>query len=237
MADIVIWPRDLLIPKECRPNLVPFTRTGGRSLGGVMPTVRTDLGFWSIELNGLLLETRAKMRTFEAIKDMLGGSAGSVAVPIYAFDRAPYVDGIYLPPATVPHDDETPFDDGAEYQQGQISIISVGLTPLGATTIRLSVLQGDTNLDGVFFSYNHALYRTGRIIEQDGSVVTMKISPTVREVIPDGAALEFDQPTCLCTLADDRGMDNGSNINGYDLVSVTFSEDTDYWNQLALGLI
>ena len=237
MTDILKWPRNLLVPKECRPNIVPFTRTGGRSLGGVSPSVRTDLGFWSIELNGILLASRAKMKTYEAIKDILSGSAGTIAVPIYAPDRAPYVGGIYQEPVLVTHDDGTTFSDGTSYQQGRISIVTEGVTPIGATTISVRIIAADDDLSGVFFSYQHALYRTGRELGRDGDVVTLKISPSIRQTIPDGADLNFDEPDCLCNLAADRGMDNGSNIDRYDLVSLTFNEDTNYWNQLALGLI
>lgn len=237
MADILTWPRDLLVPKECRPNIVPFTRTGGRSLGGVQPSVRTDLGFWMVELNGLLLDTSAKERTFEAIKDILSGSSGRIAVPVYAFKRAPYISGSYEPPIEVPHDDTAPFDDGTEYLQGAISVVTVGNTPIGATTITVKVIRGDYSLSGVLFSYQHALYRTGQILSQDGDTFTLKISPTVRDLIPAASDLEFDQPTCLCNLSDDSGMVSGETAEGYELVSVSFNEDTNYWNLLALGLV
>lgn len=237
MADIIFWPRDLLIPKECRPNLVPFTRSGGRSIGGIMPTVRTDLGYWTIDLNGILLNTSAKMRTFEAIKSGLSGVSGRLAVPVYASRRAPYLNGEFEPLGSVPFSDDSAFDDDSEFSQGAISILSVGATPIGATSIRLRLINASGDLPGVFFSFNHALYNTGRILEQDGEVYSVSISPSIRELIPDGSDLEFDRPTCLCNLASDTAMSSGENVEGYDLVSVSFVEDTHFWNQLALGLI
>ncbi|TCU25282.1 hypothetical protein [Rhizobium laguerreae] len=236
-SDIIEWPGDLLVPGECRPNLVPFTRSGGRSLGGVQPSVRTDLGYWSIEYHDVPLYGADRMRTFEAIKDILSGSSGRIAVPIYAPDRAPFVDGIPAIPEVLPHDDDTFFDDDTGYLQGGISIVSQGVTPIGVTVMQLRIIEGDAALSGTLFSFNHALYRIGQVIEVAGDMQTVRISPTVRELIPDGADLEFDRPTCLCNLVDDRGMDNGSNMIGYESVSVNFNEDTNYWNLLALGQI
>lgn len=236
MAEILEWPRDLLVPRVCKPNVVPFTRSGGRSLGGVKPSVRTDLGFWTVELGDIFMSTRPQQRTYEAIKGLLSGSAGQIAVPIYAPKRAPYVDGIYADPDILPHDDDSLFDDGAGYAQGQISAVSVGATPLGATTMGIRIIAGDSDLVGTLFSYNHALYTIHQLVDVDGDVQTVRISPTVRELIPSGSDLEFDEPTCLCNLADDSGMDDGENYEGYQVVSVSFVEDTDYWNRLALGL-
>ncbi|MGZ2455456.1 hypothetical protein [Rhizobium anhuiense] len=236
-ADIIEWPGDMLVPGECRPNLVPFTRSGGRSLGGVQPSVRTDLGYWSIEYHDVPLYGADRMRTFEAIKDILSGSSGRIAIPIYASDRAPFVDGIVVAPVVLPHDDDAYLDDDTGYLQGAISIVSEGVTPIGATTMQLRIIEGDPSLSGTLFSFNHALYRIGQVLAVEGDVRTVRISPTVRELIPDGSSLEFDRPTCLCNLVDDRGMDNGSNMTGQESVSVSFYEDTNYWNMLALGQI
>ncbi|OHV85958.1 hypothetical protein [Ensifer sp. LCM 4579] len=232
MASIIQWPRDLLRPRECRPNIAPFTRTGGRALGGVKPAVRTDLGFWSIDLLDIAVYSSDQRRTWEAIAQHLSGSAGLVAVPAWSQDLQPYVSGVEEPVETVPHDDDTPFDDDSEYEQGAISIVTDGTTPLGATTIRLRIINAAANLVGVRFSYEHALYKTGPVIAVDGDIWTVPISPAVRVLIPAGADLEFDRPTCLCHLADDRGMDGGVDTIKLERRSVSFVEATDYWASL-----
>ena len=167
-SNIVEWPRDLLKPGECRPNIVPFTRSGGRSLGGIQPSVRTDLGYWSIDYREVPLYGADRLRTFEAIKDILSGSSGRIAVPIYAPDRAPFVDGVVTEPEILPHDDDAFFDDDTGYLQGSISIISQGLTPIGATVLQLKIIKGDSGLSGTFFSFNHALYRIGQALGTSG---------------------------------------------------------------------
>lgn len=237
MAKTVVWPRNLLVPRACKANVVPFTRSGGRSLGGVRPSVRTDLGFWNVELQDVMISNRRQQRTFEAIKGLVSGSAGRVAVPIYAPKRAPYVNGTSAAPIVMPHSDGSFFNDGSGYQQGAISALSVGTTPIGSTSIRIRMVQGDADVVGTLFSYNHALYSIHQVTDVDGDVQTVRITPTVREFIPSGADLQFDEPTCLCNIAEDSGMDDGENFEGYQLVTVSFVEDTDYWSRLALGLV
>lgn len=232
MADIITWPVNLLTPEECRPNLAPFTRSGGKSLGGLEPATRTDLGYWAVDLLDVATYSSAQRRTWEAISQKLGGRAGLIAVPAWSRDTAPYASGEYEPIIKVPHSDGAPFSDGSQYQQGAISVVTDGVTPLGATTIRLRIINAYRDLVGVRFSYEHALYKTGPVISIDGDIWTLPISPTVRALIPAGADLEFDMPTCLSRLADDRGMDAGVNSIEFEQRSVSFVEATDYWASL-----
>lgn len=237
MSVIPVWPHDLLIPAEVRPNLVPFTRTGGRTLGGTKPSVRTDLGYWSIDYVGILLHDRIQLRVWEAIKDILSGSSGRIAIPVWTHQSAPRIGstGSYEASPNVPHDDDTEFSDGTEYEQGEITVTVEETVGIGATVIKLRVVNAEPDLSGVLFSYNHALYRTGQAIDVDGDVWTVRISPSVVAEIPSGATLEFDLPTCLCNLSDDRGMDNGANIARNEAVGVSFVQDMHYWNILAVG--
>ncbi len=237
MADIIVWPRSVLTPLTCQPDLVPFTRSGGRSLGGIEVAVRTDLGFWSIDYSDIPVSSVDQRRSWLAIRNTLSGRSGLVVVPVWSQDVAPYASGKYEGNIEVPHSDQTPFSDGTMYTQGSISIQSAGVTPIGQTTIRLRVVRGSRNLSGVRFSYAHALYETGRIIEDDGDTVTLAISPTIRATIPDHADLEFDEPTCLCHLSSDDQMGAGVDPVPFERRSVSFVEANDYWNKLALGLV
>ncbi|MBY5553719.1 hypothetical protein J0664_06090 [Rhizobium leguminosarum] len=235
MVDIVEWPLCLLTPSQVQANVVAFTRSGGRSLGGVEPVVRTDLGYWAIDYSGVVIQNRYRdqWRTWQAIRQKLGGRAGLVAVRVPSSLTAPYVSDHFEPMTEVPHDDDMPFDDDAEYAQGAISILSEGVTPISSTSIALRVVNAGSDLVGARFSYNHALYEIGPVISIDGDVWTVPISPSVRELIPGGAALEFDQPTCLCHLAEDRGMDVVQDaIAKSTKPNISFIEATDYWNSL-----
>ncbi|ASY56495.1 hypothetical protein [Sinorhizobium sp. CCBAU 05631] len=235
MADIITWPICVLRPQQSAANLVPFNRSGGRSLGGLEPTTRTDLGFWAIDYGNVVMQNRRReqWQTWQAIRQKLGGRTGLIAVPVRVSLSAPYASGEFEPFITVPHDDDAPFDDDSEYEQGAISIVTDGVTPLGATTIRLRIINAAANLVGVRFSYEHAFYETGPVISIDGDIWTLPISPSVRALIPAGADLEFDRPTCLCRLADDRGMDvNQDAVGKTAFPPVSFVEAVDYWNSL-----
>lgn len=236
MSDILVWPYELLVPAECKPMIVPFSRSGGASLGGVTPAIRTDLGWWTVELTDISLRWLEHRRTFDAIAQYLGGRSGIIAVPAWSIDTAPYASGCYEEPPEVPHSDGASFSDGSLYWQGAVSIVSVGVTPIGATTMKLKLIKGAADLSGVRFSYRHALYQTGRVESVDGDVWTVRISPSIRAEIPDGADLEFDRPTCLCRLSSDDGMQRVGNNTGVATTTVSFVEATDVWSRLALGL-
>lgn len=238
MANIIEWPLCVLRPQQASAHLVPFSRSGGRSLGGVDTAVRTDLGFWAIEYGNVVMQMRhrAQWKTWHAIRQALSGRAGLIAVRVRSSLSAPYLSGAFEPVLDVLHDDDTEFDDGTPYAQSAISIVSEGVTAMGATTIKLRIINAEANLVGVKFSYNHALYETGPVMAIDGNVWTVPISPSVRAAIPHGEDLEFDQPTCLCRLADDRGMDVDQNVvTKNSFPSVSFVEAVDYWNILAIG--
>lgn len=236
VADILEWPRDVLIPEFFTANLVPFSRSGGTSLGGSKPSVRTDLGHWMIEMGNVQLLTRTHYKAFDTIAAILGGSAGRVAVPVYAQETTPFINGVVTDPAETTHSDSSPFSDGSKYRQRSVSVVTSGVTALGATTIKLRALNADDDLTGVRFSYRHALYQTGELLDRAGDVQTFRVTPSIRELIPAGVSLEFDEPTCLCRLIDNSGMDRSINPVGIQTVSVKFQEDTDYWARLALGL-
>lgn len=236
MADIIHWPLCVLTPSGASADLVPFSRSGGRTLGGIEPSTRTDLGFWSITYSGIVMRNRSReaWKTWQAIRQKLAGRPGLIAVRVRSSLSAPYVSGRFEPVIESEHSDDSLFDDDTPYTQGAISVVTDGVTPVGATSIRLRIINAAQDLVGVRFSYNHALYETGPVTSIDGDIWTVPISPSVRELIPAGADLEFDQPTCLCHLAEDRGMDIDQNaITKFSQPSVSFVEAVDYWSNLA----
>jgi hypothetical protein len=235
MAEIITWPICVLRPQTVSANLVAYTRSGGRTLGGVEPATRTDLGYWAIDYGNVVMrnKTREAWQTWQAIRQKLGGKSGLIAVRVRSSLSAPYVSGEFEPVIDTEHGDDTPFGDGTPYVQGAISVVTDGVTAVGATSIRLRIINADANLVGVRFSYEHALYETGPVTEIDGDIWTVPISPSVRALIPAGSDLEFDQPTCLCHLVDDRGMDIDQNaVSKQAAPSVSFVEAVDYWSNL-----
>lgn len=241
MADIVHWPYDLLRPEKTRISSAPFSRVGGRSLGGIQRAVRTDRGFWRIRLENVGLRTADMRRTWGAIDTALAGMAGLVAVPAWSHDVAPYADpdcNRVPPRIETLHDDDTLFEDDTAYVQGQIDMEMATFAPLGATVVTIRIIAGAPEPSGIRFSYQHALYRTGRIIQQvSENSWQVELATAVRMAIPAGAALEADRPTCLCRLATDDGM--ALDFSGFrpDTASVEFLEAVDFWTDLASGLV
>jgi len=234
LVDFIHWPTQLLVPGSALAAQVPFTRSGGRSLGGIERTVRTDRGYWRISLNDVSVRSPTMRRAWNAIRTGLGGKSGLVVVPCWSFDSAPYASGHREPAIFLPHDDDTLFDDDTAYYEGAIHIEMATDAPLSATVVTLRLVDAAT-AEGIRFSYQHALYETGPIIEQiSGDTFRVPVFPAIQRAIPADAWLEVDNPTCLCHMADDRGMDLSLSNVEIDSATVEFVQAVDYWNDLAI---
>lgn len=229
------WPANLLPARDIEANPVPFSRTGGRTLGGLERPIRSDKGYWTFSYR-FQLSSQAQRRAWNAIRTQVSGRAGLLVMPVWSWDTAPYPTGEIEPDVLVPHSDGTPFSDGTLYRQGSISVRSVDDVEIGATSMRLRVFDAEPDLAGVRFSYNHALYETGPASLVSGTFWTVELFPAVRAPIPAGADLEFNLPTCLVRLVGDRGLDVSMNPSGISEHGVAFNEACDYWSDLAAGL-
>lgn len=233
MSTFIHWPLCVLTPLSMSANIVPFTRSGGRSLGGAEPVTRTDLGFWEISYDRIPVRGIARERTWNAINAILSGRSGLIVVPLMGNAAQPYLSDQFEKPSILTHSDGSTFSDGTGYRQSAISIRSAGAAAeIGATTMRLRVDRGSLDLSGARFSYQHALYQIGKVLSVSGKVVQVTITPSIAATIPLDSSLEFDNPTCLCHLADDRGMDGAMLRHNTDVRSLTFREATDYWSSL-----
>lgn len=240
MVQIVTWPYCLLSPHQYAVNLVPFSRTGGRSLGGIQRSVRTDRGYWRIDYINILMraKNREQWQWWEAISESLGGTSGLVIVPVPASLLAPYASGQFEKTILVPHSDGSPFNDGSLYSQSPVQIVVEKAAEIGDTKIKVRVVNARPSLFGIRFSYENALYKTGFGDDPVNGVWDLPISPMIRAPIPAGELLNTTKPTCLCHLNDDRGMDlSYDRISMGAAPSVSFVEATDYWSDLAAGLL
>jgi hypothetical protein len=233
VTDILAWPTSILKPAAIEPNVVAFSRSGGRTLGGLERVTRTDRGFWSIVYRGVPLATPAQRRLWNAVAQHCGGAAGLLEVPVWSFDSAAWPAGAVDGKSLVPHSDGSGFSDGTFYAQPSIGVTLVSAVAIGATSVTLRIGYGIEELSGVRFSYQGALYRTGLSTAISGTDWTVPISPAIRAPIPAGAALEFGLPTCIVRLAGDREMDVIFSRGGVDRRDVAFVEAADYWNDLA----
>lgn len=240
MFDYVQWPAKLLAPQSSPFDPVPFTRSGGRSLGGLSRSVKTDRGFWSGAYKNIVFRRSnqfAQRRTWNAIRTALNGMSGLVAVPVCASHVWASAEFQDFSQPEITHDDGTTFDDGAGYGQGLIDLQMANYAPLGASVVTLRLNAGPS-ISGVRFSYQMAMYETGRVVQQIGvSTYQVEIFPTIRAPVPALAQLEADRPVLLCRLASDGEMGLEFPAAGMARPSVNFVEAVDFWNDLALGKI
>jgi hypothetical protein len=203
----VTWPTTLR-PAQILANPVPFTRSGGRSLGGIERVTRTDRGWWSIAYKSVLLQDATSRRLWAATRTSVNGMAESIVLPVWSHD----VNGA---------------DTGI--------VVTMGVAAsLGDTQVTLELGSGIDDLAGVRFSYNNALYETGVAIDVYDDQWLVPIFPALRADIAADAALEFNLPTCLVKLASDREMDMSLTAGMVDRADVSFLEDVEYWNDLAI---
>lgn len=231
--DIILWPHAMLKPAAIMPDLVPFTRSGGRSLGGISRNTRTDRGYWKIDYKAVALADAARRRLWNSIRVGAGGMAGLLAVPVWSHDSAPWpagaADGRFL----VSHSDGSSFSDGSRYAQPAFSVQMAVAAAIGDTSVTLRAVWNIDELAGIRFSYNHALYETGLPTLIDGDEWTLPVFPAIRAVIPLDAEVEVGLPTCLVHLASDRAMDVMLTAGAFDKVDVGFVEAAEYWSDLA----
>lgn len=233
MADFIEWPPGILRPAAVMADAVPFSRSGGTTLGGLTRSTRTDKGRWSIGYKGIQLSTGDRRRMWNAIRTYLSGAAGLVAVPVWSYDLLPWPAGAINGRVNTTHSDGTTFDDGSSYGQSAFVVEMAEAAAIDDVSVVLRVVSDIADLTGLRFSYQHALYEIGIPTAIDGDEWTVPIFPAIRAAIPEDAELEFGLPTCLVHLAGDREMDVSFTAGDADKVDVSFTEAVDYWNDLA----
>lgn len=233
---IMVWPHRYLKPASVMANPVPFTRSGGKSLGGLSRNTRTDRGWWSISYRNVPLYDSNRRRLWNMLRQQFGGMAGSVAVPVWNHDTVELPDGTSNGLFLTPHSDFSPHSDASYYSQPVSIVVEMAIVAaISDTVVTLRMGYGISDLSGIRFSYNHALYETGQPTLIDGDEWTLPIFPAIRAEIPADAALEVAMPTCLVKLATDREMDVSFSAGRFDQVNVAFVEDTAHWNDLAVA--
>ena len=235
MMEPIIWPL-VLCPERIEVNQRPFSRTGGRTLGGLTRSTRTDRGYWLISYKGLSLFGSDRRRLWNALRVTTCGMPGLLAIPVWSHDSAAW-------PANADrrgmirtrHSDHTKHSDHTPYVQKSIMLEAAQAAAIGDTVMMLRVTMGIEGVYGIRFSYKHALYETGFPREGSGEGVwVVPVFPAVRAPIPEGAALESTMPTCLVHLLADNAMDTTFTAGFFDKVDVEFVEACDEWNDRAL---
>lgn len=204
---LIYVPCSLVLWRSARLELVNSIVTPGQTGSGVMPIVSMDGGgLWGMEFGDIQLRSTELRKAWRAISGACGGGVNKLIVPYCDSETPPWPLDEEGDPITsygsLPHSDDTLFDDGSGYYQPVIDASSVGAAELFDTEIVIAFVYGGPLVGGEHFSIDHPterhrIYRvTGVEINDDGNSVVSFVPP-LREDVPDGTPLDFDEPKCV----------------------------------------
>lgn len=199
------WPRTVFVPAEAGPPFPsPNNTTGGTGFGGSEQVVGNTPGRWMMIFAGIDIRTPAQVQAWKAFAAKTKGRLVPFLVPIYDQQRAP--------------------------SPGVMAVMH-GDVAAGAVTAIIQTNTTDGALaEGMFFSVSERLY----VIETINGTVSggagklnynVNIWLPVRELIADGAALEFANPYFRVRLASDGEMKMQLSLFKFASPTVNLVED------------
>lgn len=193
---MIQWPYGLLSPNEENWRLQGVAMSGGVNVGGTTRLARMDGGGLWIGEQTFLLHSRAQIKAARAIEAYLDGGVSNIVAWSYEQPFAPT--GLTL--GTVPHSDDTPFSDDAEYLSAPIGGTVTADATLRATTLSVTAIAGAFE-GGERFTIVHPTkgHRRYTIMRVDDDVITIR--PPLREAVTVGTDLDFLRVGCVCRLA------------------------------------
>lgn len=229
---VPIWPILQLEPERPHWEIATGQVTGGQNLEGWTQTgIFGGGGFWRLALNRIVivddLDQRISWRALQALTDG-GGSPVEIAYPDYALMEE------LSPSASIP---SSRFLDGSEYSDtsqtvsGSVRVLNVGIVGQNATVMTVNEIYGPPLLPGMDFSVRdgqgckrrHRIKRATAIVGEPGSY-TLTIRPWLRDVVLDGAELDFLNPGSVMFLADAASIFADETGSRFAEVSPVFSE-------------
>lgn len=205
---MLVWPRALMAPETEGWRRRGVTVSPGMGASGISRRSRTDGGgLWVCEMTAIELWTPQQLHLAAAMELQLEVGITPIIVPRFAHHLAPLPEGATLNP-TSPHSDGTPFSDGSLYVGQGIEATTAASAALRATTLQITLTAIAALLGGEPFSIVHPtkgkrLYGIASIQAIEDGVATVTIKPPLREATPAGTNLDFDDPGCVMTLANE----------------------------------
>ncbi|MFU0504113.1 hypothetical protein [Pseudaminobacter sp. NGMCC 1.201702] len=215
------WPRAVLRPQNPSFDIAPRSLAAPASVSGATQVVSSDAGIWKATFGSVIIRDRQHVLAWRAIANLLEGRLGSILVPVCR-GYQPVPEGskpLYEP---VPHSDDAFFDDGTGYVGRVIDVVTVGSMALRAVSGTVAVNYAGTIEPGQHFSVGERLYRV-RSFNPDTGAITFR--PPLREAVPSGTNIEFDEPVVRMRLATDGEMDLPLDLGRFAFPSVNFIED------------
>lgn len=231
---IFYWPRILNLDRMWSWEIAGGTRSGGRALSGLMPSMRLDGGgYWTAALSDVRVNQTAQVLCWRALTARLDGGAAPFVMEMREprFPPWPTVSGeVVTEQYQSTNSDGSSCSDGTGYVSDAILASLVEAAPLRSTTIKVAIasgapLQGGEHLSIQHDTFSHRLYRVGRVtVDGDGNSL-VGIRPPLREATAAGTRVEFDYPKCIMKLATQNAMDLPLELRFFGKASPKLVED------------
>ena len=215
------WPVHVLRPQNVAFDLAPRSLAAPPSASGFGQVVASDAGIWKVTFGNLIVRRRADVIVHRAIANLLEGRLNPILVPLCR-GYQPVPAGSAALYAAVPHSDTAFFDDDAGYIGRVIDVVTDGAWAARSVSGFVGVNYAGRIEPGQHFSVGERLYRV-RSFDTETGAITFR--PPLREAVPSGVNLEFDDPVVRCRLADDAGMDLELQLRRFGNPTVQFIED------------
>jgi hypothetical protein len=236
----VEFPRRLLRESSHSWNLVGVAATPGVNAQSVATIIRSDGGgFWSCSMsdvslsggNGLKGRDRQKVTTllWRAVRQICDGGVNSIVVPRNDALFRPWPAGVAQTSGlSIPHDDDTFFDDGSGYYQSVIDITCTAAA-LRSTALGIAINYAGELQGGESFSIEHPtegwrMYEISTVEMATETTGVIRFNPPLREAVANGMQLEFDRPRCTMRLASPSSMNLSVVPWTFNSASVDFIE-------------
>lgn len=231
MADVVQWPEQILKPQTISVDIAHRNLRGPSAGSGFTQVVSNSAGIWKVTFSDIPVYTANMIKLWRTVDTLVEGQMGSISIPVWDHPRSPNstdnygsnIRDFYL--YDVPHDDDAFFSDDSGYESTYTEVEMSQATTSGGVELR-TVKGTDFELEpGHRFSYNDRLYQIQKIISQGATTARFTVRPPLREDIPNGARLEFDNPRLRVRLTSDTAMFLPLNFNQQSFPPLDFIED------------
>ncbi|MBB5709354.1 hypothetical protein [Sphingomonas xinjiangensis] len=225
-----IFPAHIFNPDPVKADVAARVISGGEAVNGEQDVIQTDGGGrWEISYGEMGQDDPFRQQLWSAWVGELAGGARSVLVPLLSLDTAPRPvagNGLAMPSDLYWNDDYFPTEVrfAAPYIVARVSAPAT----LRATTLQVTVDQGDDVQPGMKFSVGYCGFKIERVLSRNGSTATVRVSPPARESIAAGTPANFDWPVVVCRSVIGQDLAADIMLGMYGTTTVSFVEDTGY---------
>lgn len=197
---VVSWPPELRA-LGIGFNIAGEGVLGPATLGGQHQVGSFDGGYWIAQLQDISAVGKAAMLAYRRLTGLLQGGANQVLVPLCDRANAPWPGTERS--VTVPFiegSDTATFSDGTEFSQNVITIEMTGAGAVRSTRLEVKYVNAGDVVGGERFSINGHAYEVVQVLADQvltgGATAAWQIRPPLREAMPVGTQLDFDDPVC-----------------------------------------